>query len=269
VIVDNGSTDGTAELIERESKWASVVITGNNNGFAKGCNIGLRQVQTPFIVFINPDAVVEPASVRTMLTFMNERSQSGIVGPAIIETSGTLNNSVLQVTGRRPTPWTIIRDAMPFRRGRSSFQPIIPGSAPFETEWVCGAVLMARTDLIRNLGGFDSRFFLYWEEMDICLRAERAGAEIWALGTATAAHVGGASSIADEDRIGGCIPSHYFQSRYYYMRKHYGWAAATAAEIIELTLLVVHGVANIVRGRDCPQLRARLQARLLSSPSRL
>ena len=85
VIVDNGSSDGTAALLERAGSWADVVLTGRNNGFGRGCNIGFARVQTPYAVFINPDAVVEPDAIRTMLQFIEARPSVGIVGPAILE----------------------------------------------------------------------------------------------------------------------------------------------------------------------------------------
>jgi GT2 family glycosyltransferase len=114
-------------------------------------------------------------------------------------------------TGPYPTPWSTVRDAMPFLR-RLSAVPIVPGSAPMRTGWVCGAILMIRTALLRELGGFDPRFFLYWEEIDLCRRAEYAGYENWALGTALAHHVVGASLRAA--RAGASIARHHFQSRY-------------------------------------------------------
>lgn len=268
VIVDNGSTDDTQAIIRREADWARVVLTGRNNGFGRGCNIGLQQVTSPFTVFINPDAVVEPKAIRTILRFMEENSRVGIVGPAIVEGEDE-GRTELQVTGRRPTPWTILRSAMPFLKYRSISWPIVPGSAPARSGWVCGAVFMIRTALMKRLNGFDPRFFLYWEEIDVCKRAEDAGFETWALGTALAHHVGGASSSPDDTRIGGCIAKHYFQSRYYYMVKHHGRLAATIAEVGEFVLLVMRSLVDVARGRGLDRLRPRMQASLLSIPERV
>jgi GT2 family glycosyltransferase len=125
---------------------------------------------------------------------------------------------------------------------------------------------MVRTELMRRLQGFDPRFFLYWEEMDLCLRAEALGAEVWAVGAAVANHVGGASSVADETRIGGCIAVHYYQSRYYYMRKHHGRVAAAMAELGEYLLIGLRTLIDAVRGNGIARFRPRLQARLLSQP---
>ena len=267
VIVDNNSTDDTAEIVERQADWAHIVLSEENNGFGRGCNIGFAQVTSAYAIFINPDAEVEPDAIRTMLQFMDENPRVGIAGPAILE-GGASGGGDLQVTGDRMTPAKILRAALPHRGHPANSRPIVPGSAPFRTGWVCGAVLMIRTDLMKRLRGFDPRFFLYWEETDLCLRAENAGFEVWAVGTAIARHVGGASSARDDTRIGGSIARHYFQSRYYYMVKHHGRLAATIAEIGEFVLLGIGSLVDLARGRGLNRLRPRMQAPLLSEPEK-
>ena len=265
VVVDNGSTDATLEILEREAGWARVVLSGRNNGFGRGCNIGFAHVTSPYTIFINPDAVVEPEALQVMLRFMEGHAGVGIVGPAIIEGEHGAEGE-LQVTGERPTPGAILRAALPWPRQRASVRPIVPGSEAQPTGWVCGAVFMIRTELMRRLKGFDPRFFLYWEETDVCHRAAQKGFETWALGRAVAHHVGGASSSLNDERIGGCIAKHYFQSRHYYMRKHHGTMAAIAAELGEFVLLAARAAIDAVRGRGWVRLKPRLQAPLMSLP---
>jgi N-acetylglucosaminyl-diphospho-decaprenol L-rhamnosyltransferase len=263
VVVDNASSDATREILAREAAWAHVVLESTNHGFGRGCNLGLAHVKTPYALFLNPDAAIEPPALRTMLQFMEERPRAGIVGPAT--RCGAKGQPELQPTGPYPTPWSVLRDAAPFLRRRSSAVAIVPGAAPMRTGWVCGAVLMIRTALMRDLRGFDPRFFLYWEEVDLCRRAEQAGYENWVLGTALARHVVGASS-SDAPRFGTAVARHYYQSRYYYMAKHHGWLAATAAEVGEFVLLSLESVLDALRGRGLERLRPRLQAALLSLP---
>ena len=265
VVVDNNSSDATRDIVEREAPWARHAFTGVNNGFGRGCNIGFAQVDTPYAIFINPDAVVEPDALRTMLQFMEGHPNVGIVGPAIVEGESGAEKE-LQDTGQRPTPWTILRDAFPLLGRRPISWPIVPGSAPTRTGWVCGAVFMVRTDLMRRLKGFDPRFFLYWEETDVCRRADDAGVETWAVGAALTHHVGGASSSPDDTQASGCIAKHYFQSRYYYLTKHHGVLAAAVAEFGEFVLVSLRAMIDLVRGRGFRQLRPRLQAPLFSQP---
>ena len=267
IIVDNGSSDLTQELLLRESNWAKIMLTRVNNGFGRGCNLGLAEVRSPYTIFINPDAVVEPDAVRGLLAFMELNPQVGIAGPAIME--GELGQPyVLQGAGARATPMTMVRAALPMSKAMP-MRTIVPGGESFRTGWVCGAVFMVRTELILQLGGFDPRFFLYWEEVDVCQRADDLGFQTWAVASAVARHVGGASSIDDGTRVGGCIAKYYYQSRRYYMIKHHGWLATTAAELCELVLLGLRAATDAVRGRGWTRLRVRLQAALLSQPPKV
>jgi N-acetylglucosaminyl-diphospho-decaprenol L-rhamnosyltransferase len=261
VVVDNASSDATREILAREAGWARVVLEPTNHGFGRGSNIGLAYVKSPYTLFLNPDAAIEPPALATLLEFMGERPDAGIVGPATL--CGV--NEELQPTGPYPTPWSVVRDAAPFLRRRPAAVPVVPGAPPMRTGWVCGALLMIRTSLARELRGFDPRFFLYWEEIDLCRRAEYAGYQNWALGTAVARHVVGASSRGGP-RVGASVARHYFQSRYYYMAKHHGWLAATAAEVGEFILLSLESAFDALRGRGLERLRPRLQAALLSLP---
>lgn len=266
VVVDNDSRDETLAILADAAGWARVRPTGVNNGFGRGCNLGAAESASPYTLFVNPDAVVEPEALAELVRFMDSHPEAGICGPAIIEGEALDGRGALQMTGMRPTPVSLLLDALPLIPRRARMRPIDPGQAPFPTGWVCGAVLLIRTELLRRLGGFDPRFFLYWEETDLCRRAENAGHSVWAVGEAVARHVGGASSDAGDSRIGGCIARHYLESRHYYMRKHHGLLAAAALEAGEFILLGLRTLVDLGRGRGAGRLRARLQAPLFSLP---
>jgi len=264
VFVDNGSKDATPHILAKQTDWADVVITGVNNGFGRGCNIGLDKVKTPYTLFLNPDAQIEPEAIETMVAFMDAHPHVGIVGPA----TQVEEQHEYQATSSLPTPWSVFRASVPLLNSAGDARTILPGSEPFPTGWVCGAVLMIRTDLARQLGGFDPRYLLYWEEMDLCHRVADAGYQTWALGSALANHICGASSVDDESRIAGCIGEHFYQSRRYYMIKHHGWLAATLAELGEFAFLCLRTCADVLRGKGMARIRPRLQATLLSQPKR-
>jgi len=267
VVVDNGSTDDTAELLQPHASWARVILTGKNNGFGRGCNVGLEHADTPYTLFINPDAMIEPEALRTLVDHLEQHPQVGIVGPATITGDGT-GPQPYQRTGPRQTPLSIVMAAMPvlWEKTAKRYVPIIPGSEPFRTGWVCGAEFLTRTSLMKQLKGFDPRFFLYWEETDVCRRADDLGFQTWAVGRATASHIGGVSSADDDTRVDGCIARYYYQSRLYYMSKHHGWLPAVAAELGELLLLGALTSVDLLRGRGTSRIRARMNGPLLTLP---
>jgi len=263
VFVDNASPDRTRDLLEPVKTWATVVSNNGNVGFGRGCNRGLAEVRTPLTIFLNPDATLEPEAAMRLVRFMDATPRAGICGPAIIEQNGSL-----QFAGTRPTPLGLL--ARYWRGGldRGLFR-IEPGSSPVRCGWICGAAFVIRTELARELGGFDPRFFMYFEESDLSKRAEDKGWEIWTVGEAVAHHLAGASSEDDATRISGCIARFYYQSRFYYFRKHHGWLAATATDIAELIMLLVGCAKDVVRGRGIGRLRPRLQTALFRSPEQV
>jgi GT2 family glycosyltransferase len=183
----------------------------------------------------------------------------GLVAPAIQE------GEHVQEAGALTTPATILRQALGLRLRER--RRIRPGEAPFATDWLCGALLLGRTGQLRELGGFDPRFFLYFEETDLCRRMLRRGLELWAVGEAVAVHEGGGSTARSRvDLVGGCIPEHFFRSRYYYLVKHWSRLIAVPTELAELTVLGVRWVLRRLRGRHVDDLRVRLRRPILRLP---
>lgn len=264
VVVDNASTDGTGDFVAERYPWVTLVRSNENLGYGRGCNLGFQHVGTPYVLVMNPDAVVGFAALRTLVTFMEERDRVGMCGPAVKEQSGAL-----QPSGALPAPWkVIVKPLLPgwaCRRQRH----VIPGEPPVRTDWLCGSILLLRTRVIEQLGGFDPRFFLYFEESDLCRRTQQAGWEIWTVGVAVCEHVNAASAKrTNEPMIWGTLSEHYFKSRFYYMFKHHGPAWAIAAETGELLSMLGRTGLEIVRGRKYPHLGPRLRAPIFRFPSR-
>lgn len=262
VVVDNASRDATPRILSQHESWATVIRSPENLGFGRGCNLGFAAVASPYVLFLNPDAVLEQAGTARLIEFLDANARAGIVAPAILESDGGY-----QTTGPFPTPGRILRTASPGLGRRHADRAIVPGEAPARTEWVCGAALMIRSELFKALGGFDPRFFLYFEETDLCRRAAAAGSEIWTVGEATAHHVGGASAVQEvKESFSGCIPRYYFASRYYYLRKHFGLPAAVGTEILEWVLLALSAGTARLRGRTDRRFAVRLRGPMLRMP---
>ncbi|MCC6907840.1 MAG: glycosyltransferase family 2 protein [Phycisphaerales bacterium] len=246
IVVDNASDDGTAEEVEASFPWVTLVRSPHNLGYGRGCNLGFQRCDTKYVMILNPDTVLSREAIQTLCEFMEAHPSCGIAAPAILE-----DNSHLQAAGLMTTPWTVLRAAMGSRQAYTRRRVIMPGEEAFRTNWVCGAAMLITSDLFRSLGGFDPCFFLYFEETDLCRRATSAGAEIWAVGAASISHVGGASAEATgAARVGSCIAAYYFPSRYYYLKKHFGVAAAAMTELLETIALRTRGLLRyILRGK--------------------
>jgi len=262
VVTDNNSTDGTADFIAQAYPFVQLIRNRENIGFGRGCNCGFDFARTPYILLINPDAKIDKDSLDILMDFMEAHPRVGICGPAVVDESGAL-----QPSGGSPTPWkAAIKPLLPGLASRGQ-RSIIPGETPRATDWICGSVMLLRSQMIKEIGGFDPRFFLYFEETDMCRRAMKAGWEIWTVGTAVAGHVNAASAKSTSaEMIWGTISEHYFRSRLYFFRKHFGLPAAVFAEIGELCSMLLRAALDLLRGRTYKHLRPRLRAPILKFP---
>ena len=268
VVVDNASPDGTADLVARDHPWVELVRSPENLGYGRGCNLGFDRVRTPYVIFMNADVVIEARAVRALVGFLNDHEEAGMAAPA---TQFGKGDPRVQFVGRTTTPWSIVAEAAGLAMGRPKDQFIHPGQEAFKTEWLCGAVMFARTDAIRDIGGFDPRFFLYFEETDLCRRLRGAGWELWAVGDATATHhLGQSARSVDRSLVrGACLSDHYYRSRYYYVSKHFGRLAAAASETGDLAVRGFRDVVRALLGRPARnELRDRLKAPVYRWPDR-
>lgn len=264
IVVDNQSGDGTAALVEEAHPWVKLIRSPENLGYGRGLNLGLQHTDTEYILFMNPDAVLEAGELAKLIEFMEVHPSAGLVAPAIVEADG-----VIQGAGGLLTPWDIVARAAGWSRPHHRQRQIHPGQEPFQTQWLCGAIMLARLQTLKEIGGFDPRFFLYFEETDLCRRISQHGLELWAVGKAIARHVGGHSTKACGTRMfEGCIGEHYFRSRFYFFAKHYGLAAAAFAELAELVILAIRDSVRWVARNSRGDFARRVRQPILRLPRR-
>jgi hypothetical protein len=263
LVVDNASRDGTLSLIQRDHPWVSVVASPINLGYGRALNLGVQRVETPYVLFVNPDAILPRDAVGALLEFMEAHPKAGMVAPAIIK-----GPEMLQHAGGIPTPIGIVAQAAGLQADRRRYRVIVPGSEAFPADWLSGAILLVRRELFQELGGFDPRFFLYFEETDLCRRVVQRGYQLWAVGKAVAHHAQGTSARATGAKLhSGCISEHFFRSRFYYFAKHHGLLVAAVAEAGEIVLLALTSFLRLFRGEAPRQFMARLRAPLFRFPS--
>ena len=234
VVVDNASRDGTPEYIAENFPWVTLIRSPDNLGFGRGCNLGFESVDTPYVLLLNPDAAIDNDALEVLVAFLENHPDAAMIAPATELSEG------YQEVGLLLTPSGLIRTALGDPAGYPDRRTMRPGDPSVRTSWICGAIMLIRSSMFRDLGGFDPRFFLYYEETDLCLRAAQAGMEIWATGQAAAKHIGAISAQQTGGRLSsgesGELVEFFYPSRLYYLKKNFGWFRAYGAESIATVL---------------------------------
>jgi N-acetylglucosaminyl-diphospho-decaprenol L-rhamnosyltransferase len=251
VVVDNVSRDGTPDFVAASFPWARLIRSSQNLGFGRGCNLGSDSATTPYIMFLNPDASIDRASLHKLVEFMEAHPAAGIAGPATYDTTA----AQFQPVGMLLTPMGLVRSTLHLGGAYPAGRILEAGTAPYLTNWVCGSSMMVRASVFRQVGGFDPRFFLYFEETDLCLQTSRAGYEIWTVGEAMARHIGAASAKQSGAELttrksGGNIVEFFYPSRFYYLSKNFGWLTAVAAESATRGIEWLRWIAKTLLGRS-------------------
>ena len=195
VVVDNGGSE--SDQAPGLPEGVTLVRNLQNVGFARACNQGIATAQGDTVVLLNPDTLVEPGFFEGLESFLAERPEAGIVGPGIVETNGELQRSARREVGAlsglisrtslltRLFPESrFVRDQFP-EAGPEGFAVV---------DWVSGACLAVRRRVLEEVGPLDGRFFMYFEDADLCRRAREVGWEIGYLPRLKVLHHTGASS---------------------------------------------------------------------------
>ena len=185
-VVDNASSDGSADRVAQKHAWVDLIRNAENNGYAAGNNLGLRHYGYPgdgiarYVMLLNPDTVVPPGALRGLIDFADANPDVGIVGPRLLLMDGTLD---LACRRSFPTP------EVSFYR-LTGLSKLFPRSRRFgrynltylsideqaDVDSVVGACMMLRADAVKQAGLLDEQFFMYGEDLDWCLRVKRCRA---------------------------------------------------------------------------------------------
>ena len=197
-VVDNASMDGVRRIRDRFPD-VHLTINPHNVGFGAAINQALKFCHAPYIILLNPDSMACNEFLLTSIDYMEMHPTAGIVGPLIKDHGGGVQGSARAF----PTPLTSLFGrnspiAKLFPNNSITKANILTigsdGITPLHVDWVSGACMVIRRRAIESVGGFDERFFLYWEDTDLCRRIKDAGWEIIYLPAAKVVHIGGKSS---------------------------------------------------------------------------
>lgn len=165
VVVENGGDDGSTVLATRDRPWVRVVETSGNLGFARGANAGAAAARGEVLVFVNPDATIEPGALRGLVEALTLAPGAAIAGGGLRDDDGGWQPAA----ARFGVLAHLVLDTTPGRlaaRGRRDAHIV---------DWVYGTFMAVRREVFDTLGGFDGAYFLYGEDLDLCYRARVAG----------------------------------------------------------------------------------------------
>jgi GT2 family glycosyltransferase len=229
-VVDNGSTDGSAEWIQEQDDIFWVVADGNV-GYGRANNYGLQVAKGRHLLVLNPDTDPQPESLRALVDFQEKCTRAGIVSPRLLNPDGTIQRAafgfptlLMHLLDLFPPPkWMPgrIRRRILGSRLNGRYPQEVNETQPFKIDHPLGACFMLSRDAYEDVGGFDPRIFMYSEEVDLALRYRKRGWECWQVPAARVIHFGGQSTGQAPERM----QRELWRSRVYLYRKHYSRAA--------------------------------------------
>jgi N-acetylglucosaminyl-diphospho-decaprenol L-rhamnosyltransferase len=256
IVVDNDSADGTPTVVEAVDPDAAVIKTGRNLGFAGGCHVGARASKAPLLLFLNPDAIPAPGCMAALRAVAVERPRWGAWQALVTLADGAHVNTAGNFVHWLGFGWA----------GGLGLKVDDIDRSPREVGFASGAALLVRREAWDAVGGFDERYFMYGEDLDLALRLRLAG---WGIGVAPAARVAHDYSFVKGDY------------KWFYLERNRWWTLlsaypgrllvliAPALVAFELVLLVAawrgHWLgaklrAQIAVGRSLPATLARRRA---------
>ena len=188
IVVDNASTDGSADLLAERFPRFRFIRNDKNEGFGRANNRAVRESRGEFLLFMNTDVVLHPGALGLLMEEMRMHSDTGVVGPALLTPAGSFQPSF----GGRTGFFSELAKKGFLNRLRT--RSIRKDRTRREVRWASGAFLMARRQAFLEAGGFDEGFFLYFEDMDLCERILDKGLRVIFLPDAVSLHHGGVST---------------------------------------------------------------------------
>jgi hypothetical protein len=258
-VVDNDS--GDAAVLEPYiaaqgwQDWVELVKSDRNGGFASGNNLAFERTyragrDPDYFFLLNPDSEVRPRAIVALVEFLEQHPSAATAGSSLESSDGVLWPVAFRfpnIVAEAVSPLAI---ALLDRLCEAYLGSRRMGDAATEVDWFPGAAMMCRASVIKELGGMDESYFLYFEETDFCLKLQRAGWSHWYVPESRVMHIAGQSTgvtgVANEDKP---RPDYWYDSRRRYFQKNHGVAYAVCADVVALASWTVGGLQRMIRGK--------------------
>jgi N-acetylglucosaminyl-diphospho-decaprenol L-rhamnosyltransferase len=222
IVIDNKSSDGSAEMVAQEFPQAQLIQNSENRGFAAAVNQGLAY-RRGHVLLVNPDLELHPNTVATLLEWMHKLPRAGILGPRLQYADGQIQHSVKKFPRWRDVAWQLTKFPNIFPRlGRYYHAADFDYTKSQEVDQVMGSCFLIRDTVLENIPNFDEGFWIWFEEVDFCLRASRVGWRTFFAADAVATHGRGQSF----KQLSTIRKQQYLRKSIgYYAQKHFGKVA--------------------------------------------
>jgi len=224
IVVDNASNDNSVDWLQSHQKDFELIVNANNVGFGRANNQGLALAKGRYVLLLNTDAFIAENTLSKTFLYMEKNLQCGVLGVKLVGRKGGLQPSCRYF----PTPWNLFLE----RSGLHRFFPKILMVDDMEwnhdtsrsCDWVPGCYYLIRREVIDEVGLFDPRYFLYYEEVDHCLAAKNAGWEVHYFPDTSVIHLGGESAKSEGalTNSGSQLEVLQIESELLYFRKNHG-----------------------------------------------
>jgi len=208
IIVDNASTDGLPVMVKKHFPKVVMIVNKKNMGFATACNQGAKVAQGEILFFLNSDTLIQESVFQRIIETFKANPNIGIVAPQLVLPDGSLQ------------PWAYGKKEGFCHLVKNKFYPVSAPSIKYPNTqslmWVSGAAMAIRREIFEKIGGFDEKFFMYFEDKDLCYRVKELGYKIVINNEVKVVHFVGKSPILNRDR-----KKIYYQAQNHYWRKHY------------------------------------------------
>jgi hypothetical protein len=270
LIVDNHSSDGSPEMIEREFPQVRLFRSEVNLGFASANNVALKVARGRYLVLLNSDAFLCPNALTIAVQHLDQQPSVGLAGARLVGRDYSWQPSARMFPSLLTDFFVLTGLASRFpksrifgRFDRTWADPLLPA----QTDWVPGAFSIMRADALAKAGLFDPEFFLYSEEVDLCKRIRNSGFKVWYWPDIVVIHIGGESSrqvkSLEMSSAGSQLVLWRMRSTLLYYRKHHGFAA-WGAKLLEIGLFQLTILRNRFSSDPRRQARAKEYRNLIA-----
>lgn len=209
IVVDNGSTDDSLTMVEQRFPEVKLIRNDRNQGFARANNQGLEIADSRYYMLLNSDTIMLPGAIDTLIEMADQHPSVGMLGPKLLNMDGSLQKSWYSFP-------SILTEMVGTNFRNRTPVPNVPNT--FEVDWIMGACMLVRAEMLQSVGSLDEDYFFYSEEMDWCFRIKKHNWKIWYTTNTAIYHLGGGStkrgSVSHLVRL--------YSSKLLYFKKNHG-----------------------------------------------